>query len=38
MSRMIEDLLDLARGRLAGGIQLVREPFDLAGVVCARGA
>lgn len=33
MSRMIEDLLDLARGRLAGGIQIVREPLDLAGVV-----
>jgi signal transduction histidine kinase len=33
MSRMIEDLLDLARGRLAGGIQLVREPFDLSAVV-----
>ncbi len=33
MSRMIEDLLDLARGRLAGGIQLVREPFDLGQVV-----
>jgi signal transduction histidine kinase len=33
MSRMIEDLLDLARGRLAGGIQIVREPIDLAAVV-----
>jgi two-component system sensor histidine kinase/response regulator len=33
MSRMIEDLLDLARGRLAGGIQIVREPVDFAGVV-----
>jgi two-component system, sensor histidine kinase and response regulator len=33
MSRMIEDLLDLARGRLAGGIQIVREPVDLAAVV-----
>ncbi|MEJ0038269.1 MAG: hybrid sensor histidine kinase/response regulator [Gammaproteobacteria bacterium] len=33
MSRMIEDLLDLARGRLAGGIQIVREPVDLASVV-----
>lgn len=33
MSRMIEDLLDLARGRLAGGIQIVREPGDLAAVV-----
>jgi signal transduction histidine kinase len=33
MSRMIEDLLDLARGRLAGGIQIVREPVDFATVV-----
>jgi signal transduction histidine kinase len=33
MSRMIEDLLDLARGRLAGGIQLTLEPVDLGGVV-----
>ena len=33
MSRMIEDLLDLARGRLAGGIQIVREPVDFAAVV-----
>jgi signal transduction histidine kinase len=33
MSRMIEDLLDLARGRLAGGIQILREPGDLAAVV-----
>jgi two-component system, sensor histidine kinase and response regulator len=33
MSRMIEDLLDLARGRLAGGIQIVREPVDFASVV-----
>jgi two-component system sensor histidine kinase/response regulator len=33
MSRMIEDLLDLARGRLAGGMQIVREPVDLAAVV-----
>ncbi len=33
MSRMIEDLLDLARGRLAGGIQLAREPVDLGNVV-----
>jgi signal transduction histidine kinase len=33
MSRMIEDLLDLARGRLAGGFQLVREPVDLGSVV-----
>ena len=33
MSRMIEDLLDLARGRLAGGFQLVREHVDLGSVV-----
>ena len=33
MSRMIEDLLDLARGRLAGGIPIVREPVDLASVI-----
>ena len=33
MSHMIEDLLDLARGRLAGGIQIVREPVDFAAVV-----
>jgi two-component system, sensor histidine kinase and response regulator len=33
MSRMIEDLLDLARGRLAGGIQITREPGDFAAVV-----
>ena len=33
MSRMIEDLLDLARGRLAGGFQLVREPVELGSVV-----
>jgi signal transduction histidine kinase len=33
MSRMIEDLLDLARGRLADGIQIVREPGDLAAVL-----
>ena len=30
MSRMIEDMLDLARARLAGGIPLKREPADLA--------
>jgi signal transduction histidine kinase len=29
MSRMIEDMLDLARARLAGGIPLKREPADL---------
>jgi two-component system, sensor histidine kinase and response regulator len=33
MSRMIEDLLDLARGRLAGGMQITREPGDFAAVV-----
>jgi signal transduction histidine kinase len=33
MSRMIEDLLDLARGRLAGGMQIAREPVDFAAVV-----
>ncbi len=32
MSRMIEDTLDLARARLAGGIAVKREPADL-GVV-----
>lgn len=30
MSRMIEDLMDLARARLAGGISLKPEPTDLA--------
>src|SRR5579871_6044289 len=30
MARMIEDMLDLARARLAGGIPLRREPADLA--------
>jgi signal transduction histidine kinase len=29
MSRMIEDMLDLARARLAGGIIVEREPVDL---------
>lgn len=29
MQRMIEDMLDLARARLAGGIPLKREPVDL---------
>jgi len=29
MSRMIEDMLDMARARLAGGIPLKREPADL---------
>jgi len=33
MSRMIEDLLDLARARLAGGIPLRRERTDLAALV-----
>jgi two-component system, sensor histidine kinase and response regulator len=34
MSHMIEDLLDLARGRLAaGGMQITREPVDFAAVV-----
>lgn len=35
MSRMIEDMLDLARARLAGGIPLKREPADL-GVLIGR--
>jgi len=33
MTRMIEDLLDLARARLAGGIPLARERVDLAMLV-----
>ena len=33
MSRMIEDMLDLARARLAGGIPLKREPADLGVLV-----
>ena len=33
MSRMIGDLLDLARARLAGGIAVHREPLDLGTVV-----
>ena len=33
MSRMIEDMLDLARARLAGGIPLKREPADLGALV-----
>lgn len=33
MSRMIGDLLDLARARLAGGIAVHREPFDLGAAV-----
>ena len=35
MSRMIEDMLDMARARLAGGIPLKREPADL-GVLMSR--
>jgi two-component system sensor histidine kinase/response regulator len=35
MSRLIEDMLDLARARLAGGIPLKREPTD-AGVLLNR--
>ncbi len=37
MSRMIEDLLDLARGRLAGGMQIAREPVRFRGGRGARG-
>ncbi len=33
MTRMIDDLFDLARGRLASGIPLVRQRFDLTAVV-----
>jgi len=33
MSRMIEDMLDMARARLAGGIPLKREPADLGVLV-----
>jgi signal transduction histidine kinase len=33
MSRMIEDMLDLARARLAGGIPLKREPADFGALV-----
>jgi two-component system sensor histidine kinase/response regulator len=33
MSRMIEDMLDMARARLAGGISLKREPADLGALV-----
>ena len=29
MSRMIDDILDLARARLAGGIPIKREAADL---------
>lgn len=33
MSGMIEDILDVARARLGGGIVLSREPADLHGIV-----
>jgi two-component system, sensor histidine kinase and response regulator len=33
MGRLIEDMLDLARARLAGGIAVKRERFDLKGLV-----
>ncbi|RZI84605.1 MAG: HAMP domain-containing histidine kinase [Rubrivivax sp.] len=33
MSRMIEDMLDFARARLAGGIAIKREPVDLGAVM-----
>ena len=33
MSRMIDDLLDLTRARLAGGIVLKRDPMDLTALV-----
>lgn len=33
MSRLIEDMLDLARARLAGGIALKREPVELGALV-----
>ena len=33
MGRMIEDMLDMARARLAGGIPLKREPADLGALV-----
>jgi signal transduction histidine kinase len=33
MSRLIEDMLDLARARLAGGIPIKREPIDLLRLV-----
>jgi two-component system, sensor histidine kinase and response regulator len=33
MGRMIEDMLDLARARLAGGIVIKREPGDLRALV-----
>ncbi len=33
MNRMIEDMLDLARARLAGGIPITRAPADLGSLV-----
>jgi two-component system, sensor histidine kinase and response regulator len=33
MGRMIQDMLDLARARLAGGITLRREPLDLGTLI-----
>jgi signal transduction histidine kinase len=33
MSRMIDDILDLARARLAGGIPLKREPAELGTII-----
>ena len=33
MSRLIEDMLDLARARLAGGIRVVREPCDFRSMI-----
>ena len=33
MGRMIEDMLDMARARLAGGIPLKREPADLGALL-----
>jgi two-component system sensor histidine kinase/response regulator len=33
MSRMIEDMLDMARARLAGGIPVKREPADLGALI-----
>ena len=33
MRRTIDDMLDLARGRLAGGIPITREPIDIGTLV-----
>lgn len=33
MSRMIEQILDLTRSRLGGGLEIVRAPTDLAGAL-----